>query len=122
MSAPEQVGSDDLWALHQATGDIEVRNRLVLRYAPLVKYVAGRLRAGLPDNVDQADLLSEGVIGLMDAIEKFDPTRGLQFQTYAVPRIRVGSHHCGRAATRRPYLEFFHRFKRDRESSNLTEL
>lgn len=88
MSAPEQAGADHLWALHQATGDIEVRNRLVLRYAPLVKYVAGRLRAGLPDNVDQADLLSEGVIGLMDAIEKFDPTRGLQFQTYAVPRIR----------------------------------
>ena len=88
MNAPERVRADDLWALHQATGDIEVRNRLVMQYSPLVKYVAGRLRAGLPESVDQADLLSEGVIGLMDAIEKFDPARGLQFQTYAVPRIR----------------------------------
>jgi len=53
-----------------------------------VKYVAGRVRAGFPSNVEQADLVSDGVIGLMDAIDKFEPDRGLQFQTYAVPRIR----------------------------------
>jgi RNA polymerase sigma factor for flagellar operon FliA len=53
-----------------------------------VKYVAGRVRSGLPSSVDQNDLISDGVIGLMDAIEKFEPERGLQFQTYAVPRIR----------------------------------
>jgi RNA polymerase sigma factor for flagellar operon FliA len=53
-----------------------------------VKYVAGRIRPGLPPSIDPADLLSDGVFGLMDAIEKFSPERGLQFQTYAVPRIR----------------------------------
>lgn len=77
-----------LWSSYASTRDVELRNRLVLQYAPLVKYVAGRIRAGLPSNVEQADLVSEGVIGLMDAIEKFQPERGLQFQTYAVPRIR----------------------------------
>jgi len=79
---------DALWASYKSTGDLELRNRLVLQYSPLVKYVAGRVRSGLPDSVDQSDLVSEGVIGLMDAIERFEPARGLQFQTYAVPRIR----------------------------------
>jgi RNA polymerase sigma factor for flagellar operon FliA len=77
-----------VWAAYKAKGDPELRDRLILQYSPLVKYVAGRIRSGLPDSVDQGDLVSEGVIGLMDAIEKFQPERGLQFQTYAVPRIR----------------------------------
>ncbi len=77
-----------LWADFKETGSPDLRNRLVLQYAPLVKYVAGRVGSGLPQSVDNADLVSEGVIGLMDAIEKFEPDRGLQFQTYAVPRIR----------------------------------
>jgi RNA polymerase sigma factor for flagellar operon FliA len=77
-----------LWSQYVATGGVELRNRLVLQYAPLVKYVAGRVRSGLPRSVEDADLISEGVIGLMDAIEKFQPDRGFQFQTYAVPRIR----------------------------------
>jgi RNA polymerase sigma factor for flagellar operon FliA len=79
---------DEIWLKYKAKGDPEVRDRLILQYAPLVKYVAGRIRSGLPESVDQADLVSEGVIGLMDAIEKFEPERGLKFQTYAVPRIR----------------------------------
>ena len=78
----------EFWRAYKRTGDLEARNRLVMRYSPLVKYVAGRIRPGLPTSVDMADLLSDGVIGLMDAIEKFDPERGLQFQTYAVARIR----------------------------------
>lgn len=78
----------DLWAEYKATGDPELRNRLVVQHAPLVKYVVGRVRSGLPQNVDGNDLVSEGVVGLIDAIEKFDPSRGLQFQTYAVARIR----------------------------------
>jgi len=78
----------ELWAQYKATGDPELRNRLVVQHSPLVKYVVGRVRAGLPQNVDWNDLVSEGVVGLIDAIEKFDPERGLQFQTYAVPRIR----------------------------------
>jgi RNA polymerase sigma factor for flagellar operon FliA len=83
--------SDDLeqiWAEFRATGEASLRNRLVLQYAPLVKYVAGRLRTRMPDSVDPDDLVSDGVLGLMDAIERFEPARGLSFQTVAVPRIR----------------------------------
>ena len=83
--------SDDLeqiWAEFRATGEASLRNRLVLQYAPLVKYVAGRLRTRMPDSVDPDDLVSDGVLGLMDAIERFEPARGLSFQTFAVPRIR----------------------------------
>ncbi|GAA5142682.1 RNA polymerase sigma factor WhiG [Nocardioides marinquilinus] len=86
MTIAESV--DDLWREYKATGSPELRNQLVLQYSPLVKYVSGRVRSGLPQSVESADLVSEGVIGLMDAIEKFEPSRGLQFQTYAVPRIR----------------------------------
>jgi RNA polymerase sigma factor for flagellar operon FliA len=79
---------DDVWRQYKQTGATELRNQLVLQYSPLVKYVAGRVRSGLPQSVESADLVSEGVIGLMDAIDKFDPERGWTFQTYAVPRIR----------------------------------
>jgi RNA polymerase sigma factor for flagellar operon FliA len=79
---------DLLWRRYKDTADRDARDRLVLQYSPLVKYVAGRVRSGLPPSVDQNDLISDGVIGLMDAIDKFDPERGLQFQTYAVSRIR----------------------------------
>jgi len=79
---------DSLWAEFKATGDRALRDRLVLQYSPLVKYVAGRVRSGLPQGVESADLVSEGVIGLMDAIERFEPERGWSFQTYAVPRVR----------------------------------
>ncbi|WP_148611676.1 FliA/WhiG family RNA polymerase sigma factor [Nocardioides rubriscoriae] len=85
------VGADEvdfLWRRYKETGSPELRNQLVLQYSPLVKYVAGRVRSGLPQSVDSADLVSEGVIGLMDAIERFEPDRGWAFQTYAVPRIR----------------------------------
>jgi RNA polymerase sigma factor for flagellar operon FliA len=78
----------EIWREYRATGSPELRNRLVLQYAPLVKYVAGRVRSGLPQTVDAADLVSEGVFGLIDAIDKFDLDRGLEFQTYAVPRIK----------------------------------
>ena len=79
---------DLLWRRFKDTGDPDARDRLVLQYSPLVKYVAGRVRSGLPSSVDQNDLVSDGVLGLMDAIDKFDLERGLQFQTYAVTRIR----------------------------------
>jgi RNA polymerase sigma factor FliA len=78
----------EVWRQFKETGSTELRNQLVLQYSPLVKYVAGRVRSGLPQSVESADLVSEGVIGLMDAIDKFDPDRGWTFQTYAVPRIR----------------------------------
>lgn len=79
---------ENIWQEFRATREAGPRNRLVLQYAPLVKYVAGRLRTRLPESVDQDDLVSDGVLGLMDAIERFEPARGLSFQTFAVPRIR----------------------------------
>ncbi|GAB6986451.1 FliA/WhiG family RNA polymerase sigma factor [Nocardioides pyridinolyticus] len=85
--SPEQ-SVDELWRRYKADSDRDARDRLVVHYSPLVKFVAGRVRSGLPASVDQNDLVSDGVIGLMDAVDKFEPERGLQFQTYAVTRIR----------------------------------
>jgi RNA polymerase sigma factor FliA len=79
---------EGLWQRFKIGGDRDARDRLVVHYSPLVKFVAGRVRSGLPSSVDQNDLVSDGVIGLMDAVDKFEPERGLQFQTYAVTRIR----------------------------------
>jgi RNA polymerase sigma factor for flagellar operon FliA len=86
MSPSEDLGQ--VWREYRSTGDDGLRNRLVLQYSPLVKYVAGRMRTRMPDSVDQDDLVSDGIFGLMDAIERFEPQRGLSFQTFAVPRIR----------------------------------
>jgi RNA polymerase sigma factor for flagellar operon FliA len=86
MSPNEDL--EQIWREYRSTGDDSLRNRLVLQYSPLVKYVAGRMRTRMPDSVDQDDLVSDGVFGLMDAIERFEPQRGLSFQTFAVPRIR----------------------------------
>ena len=86
MSPSEDL--DRLWGRFRATGEASLRNRLVMQYAPLVKYVAGRLRTRMPESVDPDDLVFDGVLGLIDAIERFEPARGLSFQTFAVPRIR----------------------------------
>ena len=77
-----------LWEDYKSTGNAAVRERLILHYSPLVKYVAGRVGVGLPSNVEQADLVSYGVFGLIDAIEKFDLERAIKFETYAITRIR----------------------------------
>src|SRR5829696_9262487 len=79
---------DVLWATYKANDDREVRDQLILHYSPLVKYVAGRVAVGLPQNVEQADLVSYGIFGLIDAIDKFDPARGYKFETYAISRIK----------------------------------
>jgi RNA polymerase sigma factor for flagellar operon FliA len=79
---------DELWRSYKATGDEHLREQLILHYSPLVKYVAGRVSVGLPSNVEQADFVSSGVFGLIDAIEKFDPERSIKFETYAITRIR----------------------------------
>ncbi len=68
--------------------DLKARERLIVHYSPLVKFVAGRVGAGLPSSVDSGDLVSAGVFGLIDAIERFDSSRGVKFETFAVPRIR----------------------------------
>src|SRR5438045_6130222 len=80
--------TDRLWALYKSEGGREVRDALILHYSPLVKYVAGRVAVGLPQNVEQADLVSYGIFGLIDAIEKFDLDRGYKFETYAIARIK----------------------------------
>jgi RNA polymerase sigma factor for flagellar operon FliA len=79
---------DALWRTYKSTGDTRLREQLILHYSPLVKYVAGRVSVGLPANVEQADFVSSGVFGLIDAIEKFDPDRAIKFETYAITRIR----------------------------------
>jgi RNA polymerase sigma factor for flagellar operon FliA len=77
-----------LWERYRDGRDPDVRERLILHYAPLVKYVAGRVAVGMPANVEHADLVSYGIFGLMDAIEKFDLDKGFKFETYAITRIR----------------------------------
>ena len=79
----------DTWiAFKKDQSDQMLRNRLMERYLPLVKYNAERVWAKLPEGVDLNDLMSAGVFGLMDAIEAFDMDRGVKFETYCVPRIR----------------------------------
>jgi len=79
---------ESLWVSFKESPSIENREPLILQYAPLVRYVAGRMAQGLPQNVEHADLVSYGVFGLIDAIEKFDPQRGFKFETYAIARIK----------------------------------
>lgn len=79
---------DELWRDYVRSPSRALRDRLVLHYAPLVKYVAGRVGTGLPTHIDTGDLIGSGVFGLVDAIEKFDPDRGWKFETYAMQRIR----------------------------------
>lgn len=76
------------WASYKQNGDEQARESLILNYSPLVKYVAGRISANLPPTVDGADIISYGVFGLIDAIDKFDPNRGIKFETYAIARIK----------------------------------
>jgi len=85
-AAGDELGQ--LWASYKATADAEARDALIVQYSPLVKYVAGRVAAGLPQSVDQADLVSYGMFGLIDAIDKFEPERGFKFETYAINRIK----------------------------------
>jgi RNA polymerase sigma factor FliA len=76
------------WELWLGKRDPMARDRLIVHYSPLVKFVAGRVGAGLPNSVDAGDLVSAGVFGLIDAVERFDSSRGVKFETFAVPRIR----------------------------------
>jgi RNA polymerase sigma factor for flagellar operon FliA len=84
------TGTDtqSLWLEFRRTQDKGLRDRLILTYAPLVKYVAGRLGSGLPAHVDEGDLVSYGLLGLISAIERYDPERDIKFETYAMARIK----------------------------------
>lgn len=83
--SPEEV--QNLWTLYSRNKDIEIRNRLVEHYLPLVNTIAGRLAISLPNHVDTDDLKVSGYFGLMDAIDRYDYNRGNKFETYAGIRI-----------------------------------
>ena len=90
ITIPPQV-DDELgrhWHDFKADASPAAREKLILHYAPLVKYVASRVATGLPASVEQADLVSYGMFGLIDALQKFEPGRGNKFETYAIPRIK----------------------------------
>ncbi|NBO37484.1 FliA/WhiG family RNA polymerase sigma factor [bacterium] len=72
----------------QSAANDPMRNQVIMDYAPLIKYIAQKIAARLPSNIDLDDLFSAGVIGLMDAIDKYDPSRDNKFKTYAEFRIR----------------------------------
>jgi len=79
---------DVLWKKFCASKDEAIRNRLIENFLPIVKYTAERLHTKLPDEVDVDDLISAGIFGLVDAVNAFDPGRGVKFATYCSPRIR----------------------------------
>jgi RNA polymerase sigma factor FliA len=84
----EQKTEDELWLEYKKKKDPAIREFFIKQYAPLVKYVAGKVAVGMPSNVEFDDLVGFGVFGLLDAIDKFDPDKNVKFKTYAVTRIR----------------------------------
>jgi RNA polymerase sigma factor for flagellar operon FliA len=83
-----EVDTRSIWLEYRRTNDKALRDRLIVMYSPLVKYVAGRLGSGLPAHVDEGDLVSYGLLGLIGAIERYDLDRDIKFETYAIARIR----------------------------------
>src|SRR5881398_2083281 len=77
-----------MWRRYKDSGDTHARERLVLAYSPLVKYVAGRMGSGLPAHVEESDLIFYGLLGLISAIERFDPSREIKFETFAITLIK----------------------------------
>ena len=90
---PLRYSIDTAWDAWHVSKEPTARDWLVVHYASLVKFVAGRLGAGLPRSVDTGDLVSAGVFGLMNAIDKFDPENGAKFETYAIPGQPYPCHH-----------------------------
>lgn len=80
--------NDKLWEAYRRSPEPRLKDEIVKRYLPLVRYVAGRMSLKPPPGLDFEDILSFGVLGLLDAVERFEPDRGFCFQTFAVPRIR----------------------------------
>ena len=88
MKTKQQINIDQVWEQFHETSDKHFRNLLMEHYRHIVKYTAERLHSKLPDKVELDDLISAGIFGLMDAIDAFDPSRGVKFETYCSPRIR----------------------------------
>jgi RNA polymerase sigma factor for flagellar operon FliA len=79
---------DNLWKEFKETGSKVAKDKLLLEYAPLVKYIAQRIAVNLPSSVDRDDLVSSGILGLVKAVETFEPERGFKFETYAGHKVR----------------------------------
>src|SRR5436190_6344982 len=88
MPSPTTGDLATLWSSYKETGHRDLRDQLILHYSPLVKYVAARVAIGLPQRVEPADLVSYGIFGLIDAIDRFEPDRGATFESYAIARIK----------------------------------
>jgi RNA polymerase sigma factor for flagellar operon FliA len=88
VTTDDDGGTARLWIEYKKNGERRLRDQLIVLYSPLVKYVAARVAVGLPQHVDGSDLVSYGIIGLIDAIDRFSPDRQVKFETYAIPRIR----------------------------------
>src|SRR4030066_1728518 len=84
----DAIGEEKLWEKFIKSSDQDIRDYFVVKYAPLVKYVRGKISMGMPSNIEFDDLVSYGIFGLIDAISKLDPARGIKFKTYAMTRIR----------------------------------
>ncbi len=88
MARLDENKARELWLRYKHEGDQAARDHLILAYAPLVKYVAGRMSNGLPSHIEEADLISYGLLGLIGALERYDPSREIKFETYAISRIK----------------------------------
>ena len=80
--------NESLWEKYKKEDDHQAREKIILEHIDLVRYAAGRIMVMLPDNIEQSDLESYGIIGLIEAIERFDYKRGYSFSTFALPRIK----------------------------------
>jgi RNA polymerase sigma factor for flagellar operon FliA len=91
MTVPDRTpveGPGDLWAAFKSSADPQARQALILRYTPLVRFIAGRVQAGTRRTLDSSNLSANGVLGLVHAIDEFEPERGFKFETYAVHCIK----------------------------------
>jgi RNA polymerase sigma factor for flagellar operon FliA len=86
--AVNQIQIDGLWRRYSEDANVEARGRLITAYVPLVRQIAAQLGGGLPGHVEEADLVSYGLVGLNTAIERFQPERGIRFESFAATRIR----------------------------------
>ena len=86
--ATEDPNTEELWRKYKSEGTVELRNQLIERYLPMVRYISERLLQTLPKSIELDDLCSAGQFGLMDAIDGFDLSRGIKFKTYCTTRIR----------------------------------
>ena len=88
MSDKPQIAHEEVWQRYRTENCQGARQELVEKYVRIVRYVAGRMAIGLPHYVDFNDLISAGLLGLIQSIDNFDHERGIKFETYAIPRIR----------------------------------